>query len=171
MSHQRVYKCQAEGRKLLCWWIMFPPLLSVKTINMGFSSRSVLRSFTTTWRLRRAAPSRRKTLYETKVREPPDQSHSDGVGCTGWWTADQPQQSVGFFCLFVLSSLHFVLHLTTSLFFTPSGIEALKIATRRYARKQNKWVRNRFLRREYHSPMQWVCESGVGGVLVLQTDP
>ncbi|XP_030003986.1 tRNA dimethylallyltransferase isoform X2 [Sphaeramia orbicularis] len=27
------------------------------------------------------------------------------------------------------------------------GIEALKIATRRYARKQNKWVRNRFLRR------------------------
>ncbi|KAL3044105.1 hypothetical protein OYC64_003859 [Pagothenia borchgrevinki] len=27
------------------------------------------------------------------------------------------------------------------------GIEALKIATRRYARKQNKWVRNRFLKR------------------------
>lgn len=27
------------------------------------------------------------------------------------------------------------------------GIEALKIATRRYARKQNKWVRNRFLTR------------------------
>uniref|UniRef100_A0AAQ4Q5J0 tRNA isopentenyltransferase 1 n=1 Tax=Gasterosteus aculeatus aculeatus TaxID=481459 RepID=A0AAQ4Q5J0_GASAC len=28
-----------------------------------------------------------------------------------------------------------------------AGIEALKIATRRYARKQNKWVRNRFLKR------------------------
>uniref|UniRef100_UPI0037E843A3 tRNA dimethylallyltransferase n=1 Tax=Semicossyphus pulcher TaxID=241346 RepID=UPI0037E843A3 len=27
------------------------------------------------------------------------------------------------------------------------GVEALKIATRRYARKQNKWVRNRFLKR------------------------
>ncbi|KAG7317105.1 hypothetical protein KOW79_019403 [Hemibagrus wyckioides] len=27
------------------------------------------------------------------------------------------------------------------------GIEALKLATRRYARKQNKWVRNRFLKR------------------------
>ncbi|XP_073319271.1 tRNA dimethylallyltransferase isoform X2 [Pagrus major] len=27
------------------------------------------------------------------------------------------------------------------------GIEALKMATRRYARKQNKWVRNRFLKR------------------------
>ncbi|XP_063042056.1 tRNA dimethylallyltransferase [Engraulis encrasicolus] len=27
------------------------------------------------------------------------------------------------------------------------GIEALKIATRRYARRQNKWVRNRFLKR------------------------
>ncbi|XP_072227043.1 tRNA dimethylallyltransferase isoform X1 [Leuresthes tenuis] len=27
------------------------------------------------------------------------------------------------------------------------GIEALKIATKRYARKQNKWVRNRFLKR------------------------
>ncbi|XP_068189950.1 tRNA dimethylallyltransferase [Antennarius striatus] len=27
------------------------------------------------------------------------------------------------------------------------GVEALKIATRRYARKQNKWVRNRFLNR------------------------
>ncbi|XP_077599667.1 tRNA dimethylallyltransferase [Stigmatopora nigra] len=27
------------------------------------------------------------------------------------------------------------------------GIEALKVATRRYARKQNKWVRNRFLKR------------------------
>ncbi len=32
-----------------------------------------------------------------------------------------------------------------------AGIEALKIATRRYARKQNKWVRNRFLKREYSS--------------------
>ncbi|XP_044192323.1 tRNA dimethylallyltransferase isoform X2 [Thunnus albacares] len=29
------------------------------------------------------------------------------------------------------------------------GIEALKIATRRYARKQNKWVRNRFLKRQW----------------------
>ncbi|XP_075969022.1 tRNA dimethylallyltransferase isoform X3 [Anarhichas minor] len=28
------------------------------------------------------------------------------------------------------------------------GIEALKIATRRYARKQNKWVRNRFLKQQ-----------------------
>uniref|UniRef100_A0A3Q2R1H2 tRNA dimethylallyltransferase n=1 Tax=Fundulus heteroclitus TaxID=8078 RepID=A0A3Q2R1H2_FUNHE len=28
------------------------------------------------------------------------------------------------------------------------GIEALKVATKRYARKQNKWVRNRFLKRE-----------------------
>ncbi|XP_061520275.1 tRNA dimethylallyltransferase isoform X1 [Phycodurus eques] len=27
------------------------------------------------------------------------------------------------------------------------GVEALKVATRRYARKQNKWVRNRFLKR------------------------
>uniref|UniRef100_A0A3Q2D679 tRNA isopentenyltransferase 1 n=2 Tax=Cyprinodon variegatus TaxID=28743 RepID=A0A3Q2D679_CYPVA len=27
------------------------------------------------------------------------------------------------------------------------GIEALKVATKRYARKQNKWVRNRFLKR------------------------
>ncbi|XP_034747861.1 tRNA dimethylallyltransferase isoform X2 [Etheostoma cragini] len=32
------------------------------------------------------------------------------------------------------------------------GIEALKIATRRYARKQNKWVRNRFLKRECPQP-------------------
>ncbi|KAM7383946.1 hypothetical protein PAMA_011346 [Pampus argenteus] len=31
------------------------------------------------------------------------------------------------------------------------GIEALKIATRRYARKQNKWVRNRFLKRPGHN--------------------
>ncbi|KAM3858640.1 LOW QUALITY PROTEIN: tRNA dimethylallyltransferase [Diretmus argenteus] len=31
------------------------------------------------------------------------------------------------------------------------GVEALKIATRRYARKQNKWVRNRFLKRPGHS--------------------
>uniref|UniRef100_A0A3B3BKG3 tRNA dimethylallyltransferase n=1 Tax=Oryzias melastigma TaxID=30732 RepID=A0A3B3BKG3_ORYME len=28
-----------------------------------------------------------------------------------------------------------------------AGIEALKVATKRYARKQNKWVRNRFLKR------------------------
>lgn len=32
-----------------------------------------------------------------------------------------------------------------------SGVEALKMATKRYARKQNKWVRNRFLKREYPS--------------------
>ncbi|KAA8586138.1 hypothetical protein FQN60_007707, partial [Etheostoma spectabile] len=32
------------------------------------------------------------------------------------------------------------------------GVEALKIATRRYARKQNKWVRNRFLKRECPRP-------------------
>ncbi|KAM7372931.1 hypothetical protein PAMP_007821 [Pampus punctatissimus] len=31
------------------------------------------------------------------------------------------------------------------------GIEALKTATRRYARKQNKWVRNRFLKRPGHN--------------------
>uniref|UniRef100_A0A1A8KCA1 tRNA dimethylallyltransferase n=1 Tax=Nothobranchius kuhntae TaxID=321403 RepID=A0A1A8KCA1_NOTKU len=31
------------------------------------------------------------------------------------------------------------------------GIEALKIATKRYARKQNKWVRNRFLTRPGHN--------------------
>ena len=33
-----------------------------------------------------------------------------------------------------------------------AGIEALKMVTRRYARKQNKWVRNRFLNRECPSP-------------------
>lgn len=32
-----------------------------------------------------------------------------------------------------------------------AGIEALKQATRRYARKQNKWVRNRFLKRKRKS--------------------
>ncbi|XP_035537646.1 tRNA dimethylallyltransferase-like isoform X2 [Morone saxatilis] len=31
------------------------------------------------------------------------------------------------------------------------GIEALKIATKRYARKQNKWVKNRFLKSKYPS--------------------
>uniref|UniRef100_A0A3B3VJ71 tRNA dimethylallyltransferase n=1 Tax=Poecilia latipinna TaxID=48699 RepID=A0A3B3VJ71_9TELE len=31
------------------------------------------------------------------------------------------------------------------------GVEALKIATKRYARKQNKWVRNRFLKRKFLS--------------------
>uniref|UniRef100_A0A8C8IP97 U1-type domain-containing protein n=1 Tax=Oncorhynchus tshawytscha TaxID=74940 RepID=A0A8C8IP97_ONCTS len=30
---------------------------------------------------------------------------------------------------------------------TDTGVENLKMATRRYARKQNKWVRNRFLKR------------------------
>lgn len=42
--------------------------------------------------------------------------------------------------------------LTASLLKLSAGIEALKIATKRYARKQNKWVRNRFLNREYSPP-------------------
>ena len=29
------------------------------------------------------------------------------------------------------------------------GVEKMKIATRQYARKQNKWVRNRFVKSKY----------------------
>lgn len=142
-----------------------PALLSVKTINMGFSSRSVLRSFMTTWLLLKAAPSRRRTHYETKVREIPDQSNWDGLRFACWLTAWPINHS----SLFKFFFHHALLHLTTTLFLL-SGIEALKIATRRYARKQNKWVRNRFLRREYPSPMQCVWVEW-GCVCALQTDP
>ncbi|PWA15394.1 hypothetical protein CCH79_00008522, partial [Gambusia affinis] len=40
------------------------------------------------------------------------------------------------------------------------GIEALKIATKRYARKQNKWVCNRFLKREFLSVHGVECVRG-----------
>jgi len=64
------------------------PLLypSVRAINKGFSSPSVLRSFMSTWLLLKAAPRRRNTHYETKVRKLPDQSHRDGFRFTAWPT-------------------------------------------------------------------------------------
>lgn len=44
---------------------------------------------------------------------------------------------------------------SASYLITSPGIEALKIATKRYARKQNKWVHNRFLKREFSSLSSW----------------
>ncbi|KFQ32380.1 hypothetical protein N331_06866, partial [Merops nubicus] len=40
----------------------------------------------------------------------------------------------------------------TSALLLQKGIQALKQATKKYARRQNKWVRNRFLRRESSAP-------------------
>lgn len=41
-------------------------------------------------------------------------------------------------------------HILILLFTSLTGVESLKQATRRYARKQNKWVRNRFLKSKSH---------------------
>lgn len=38
--------------------------------------------------------------------------------------------------------------LTTCSYCLSLGIQALKLVTKRYARKQNKWVKNRFLNRK-----------------------
>lgn len=111
-----------------------------RTISLGFSSRSVLRSSTITWLSLNAPPSRRKTYCETKVR----------------WSDIPKLIAILWQCFFLLFP-----PVLTSFFQLGAGIEALKMATKRYARKQNKWVRNRFLKRECASPTLWVCLFGL----------
>ena len=105
----------------------------VRAINLGFSSLSVSRSFMPTWLLQKAAPSKRKTHYESKVRQIPDHCHRDGFRFTGWttgWLTNQKECIKRLFLLFIHNILFQKLC---------PGVEAVKIATKRYARKQNKW--------------------------------
>lgn len=55
----------------------------VRTINMGFSSRLVLKSFMIIWLFLKAAPSKRRMHYETKVRE---KTSRDVFRFTSWRT-------------------------------------------------------------------------------------
>lgn len=74
--------------------------------------------------------------------------HSAGEGCTARQRSEK-ETNCAVFQYFSPTSSSL---LTASFLKLSVGIEALKIATKRYARKQNKWVRNRFLNREYSPP-------------------